>query len=413
MKEELRNHINNPKELEKLYRKDKSAFKQAFQVLYPEMENNIVLQVWYQRLNYESSGLSFGGRLDLLFVIIASVVAGIIAKIPMYTEIDADFFYPRNLGFIVFPLLILYFAKKQTQNVTKLLVISIASIISVLYINLLPNTESDTTVLACIHLPLFLWVILGYTFVGEQVNDFKKRFDFLRFNGDLIIMTGLILIAGALLTGITLGLFSLINIRIHDFYFEYIVIGGASASPIVGAYLVYTNPQLVNKVSPVIAKVFTPLVLITLLAYLIAIVYTGKDPYSDRDFLFFFNLLLVAVMAIILFSVAETSKQNKNKAVFIMLLLLSVLTIVVNGIALSAIVFRISEWGITPNRITVLGGNLLILTNLLMVAVNLFKASKHPQKIELVEKNIAQFLPVYSIWTMVVLFLFPLLFGFK
>lgn len=413
MKEELRNHINNPKELEKLYRKDKSAFKQAFQVLYPEMENNMILQVWYQRLNYETSGLSFGSRLDLLFVIVASVVAGIIAKIPMYTEIDPDFFYPRNLGFIVFPLLILYFAKKQTQNVTKLLVISIASIISVLYINLLPNTESDTTILACIHLPLFLWVILGYTFVGEQVNDFKKRFDFLRFNGDLIIMTGLILITGALLTGITLGLFSLINLRIHDFYFEYIVIGGAFASPIVGAYLVYTNPQLVNKVSPVIAKVFTPLVLITLLAYLIAIVYTGKDPYRDRDFLFFFNLLLVAVMAIILFSVAETSKQNKSKAVFIMLFLLSVLTIIVNGIALSAIVFRISEWGITPNRLTVLGGNLLMLTNLLMVAVNLFKASKYPQKIELVEKNIAQFLPVYSIWTMVVLFLFPLLFGFK
>ncbi|MEX2568811.1 MAG: hypothetical protein WD431_22910, partial [Cyclobacteriaceae bacterium] len=38
------------------------------------------------------------------------------------------------------------------------------------------------------------------------------------------------------------------------------------------------------------------------------------------------------------------------------LLLLSAVTIIVNGITLSAILFRISEWGITPNRAAVLGG---------------------------------------------------------
>lgn len=413
MQQEILNNINHPSQLEKLYRQDKSAFKNAFNQLYPEMDNTPITEVWNERLNYETEGISFGSKTEILFIVIASVVAGLIAKIPMYTSIDADFFYPRNMAFIVFPLLTFYFAWKQKQSVSKTIPIFIAFILSLIYINGLPNTNSDTTLLACIHLPLFLWTVLGYTFVGRKLKDYKERFNFLRYNGDLVIMTGLMLIAGGLLTAITLGLFTLIDIRIEEFYFEYIVVGGLAASPLVGTYLVRSNPQLVNKVSPVIAKVFTPLVLITLVAYIIAIVYTGKDPYRDREFLLIFNLLLIGVMAIILFSVAETTKNAKTKVTTILLLLLSSVTIIVNGIALSAIVFRISEWGITPNRLAVLGGNILILTNLLLVAYKLFRASRNRVGLEQVEKTIAKFLPVYSIWTILVVFVFPVLFGFR
>lgn len=189
-------------------------------------------------------------------------------------------------------------------------------------------------------------------------------------------MTSIILIAGALMAGITLGLFRLIEIRVEEFYFQYIGIWGLAASPIVATYLVQVNPQLVNKVSPVIAKIFTPSVLVTLLIYLTAIIITGKDPYNDREFLLIFNMLLLGVMAIIFFSIAERSKNSSSKISTLMLLGLSIVTIIINGIALSAILFRISEWGITPNRLAVLGGNILILTNLLLVTYRLFKTVK-------------------------------------
>jgi hypothetical protein len=166
-------------------------------------------------------------------------------------------------------------------------------------------------------------------------------------------------------------------------------------------------------VSPVVAKVFTPLVLIMLVVYLAAMVITGKDPYNDREFLLIFNLLLVGVMAIILFSVAETPKDGKNQTALLMLFLLSLVTIIVNGIALSAIIFRISEWGITPNRLAVLGANLLILSNLLIVAYRLFRSLKHPSELVAVENSIAAFLPVYAAWTIIITFFFPVLFGFR
>jgi hypothetical protein len=314
----------------------------------------------------------------------------------------------------VFPFLAAWFAWKQNMQLKRMLIVAAAFVISAIYINMLPDNDgSDTLMLACIHLLIFLWAVVGLAFVGNETGNNRRRLDFLSYNGDLVVMTTIILIAGALLAGVAYGLFELIDVPLEDFYANYLLIWGLPAAPIVGTYLVRTNPQLVSKVSPVIARVFTPLVLATLVIYLVAVVYTGKDPYNDRDFLLVFNLLLAGVMAIILFSITETSKNSAGKTGNILLFLLSVVTNVVNGIALSAILFRISEWGITPNRLAVLGSNLLILINLLVVTYRLFKSVKNMDELTRAEHSIAAFLPVYAIWALLVTFFFPVLFGFR
>ena len=414
MTNEIKTNLDNPEQLERLYRDNKTSFKRSFNTIYPEIRETATAQFWNARLNFEHDEISWGTRRELAFIIIASLVAGLIAKIPDFTGLKPDYFYPRNIGFIVFPLLAAYFAWKHKIQGKSILIASAVFLISGIYINLLPNNDrSDSLILACIHLPLVLWSTLGFTFVGDKLNNNQRRLDFLRYNADLLVMTTIIVIAGALLTAVTFGLFSLIDIKIEEFYSRYIGIWGLAAAPIVGTYLVQTNPQLVNKVSPIIAKVFTPLVLVTLVVYLVALVFTGKDPYNDREFLLIFNLLLIGVMAIILFSISETSKNAGSKIDIILLLALSIVTVIVNGVALSAIVFRISEWGLTPNRLAVLGGNILILTNLLIVTYRLFKTVKDNNEIEKVENSIASFLPVYCIWTIFVTFLVPVLFNFK
>lgn len=414
MKEEIINNLDNPRQLEKLYRDNKATFKREFNLIFTDIQESPTAQIWNERLNFENEEISWGTSNELTFVIVASLIAGLIAKIPEFTAIKADFFYPRNIAFIIFPFLTAYFSWRQNIPLKKLLTVSVAILVSVFYINILPdNPKSDTLILACIHLPLFLWAVLGFTFVGDNLKNYHKRLDFLRYNGDLVVMTTIILLAGILLTVVTLGLFNLIDVRMEEFYFQYIVVMGLAASPIVGTYLVQANPQLVNKVSPVIAKVFTPLVLLTLIIYLLAVIGTGKDPYNDRDFLLIFNMLLIGVMAIILFSIAETSKNSESKVGTWLLLGLAIVTVIVNGIALSAILYRISEWGITPNRLAVLGGNILILTNLVIVTYRLFKTIKDSNEKDNIEKSIATFLPIYSIWTIIVTFFFPIIFNFK
>ncbi|MCC9168038.1 hypothetical protein [Pontibacter harenae] len=414
MKNEILTNMQDPGQLERLYRDNKLAFKKEFNALYPALKDNTLANFWKERLNYESEEISWGTGGELLFVVVLSLLAGTVAKLPAFLPVGEEFFYPRNISFIVFPLLAAYFAWKNQLQVKFIFFIAGAVLISVIFINSLPNSDtSDTLILSCIHLPLFLWAVLGVAFVGNKQNNHEMRLGFLRYNGDLIVMTTLILIAGGLMTGITIGLFSLIGFDIESLYFEYVGIFGVAAAPIVGTYLTQVNPHLVNKVSPVIAKIFCPLVLVMLTIYLVAIVLTGKDPYNDREFLLIFNTLLIGVMAIIFFSVAETSKGSSSKAGTLVLLLLSVVTIVVNGIALSAIVFRISEWGITPNRAAVLGGNILILINLLLVMVMLYKVFTKKADITEVGKQIAMFLPIYAVWAVIVTFIFPLLFGFR
>ena len=414
MKSDILFNIDNPKQLEKLYRKNKSDFKQQFSMIYPQLKDNKIADFWNERLNYESDEVYWGTGRDISFVILASIIAGIIAKLPAILNLDEEFFYTRNIAFIVLPILSTYFAWKNKANTKSIFFIAGAILISLFYINFLPDQrKSDSLLLACIHLPLFLWCVLGYAFTGGSLTNNEKRLDFLRYNGNLAVMTGLILIAGVILTGATIGLFALIDLNIEKFYFENVVIFCVAASPIVGTYLTETNPQIVNKVSPLIAKIFSPLVLITLIAYLAAIVISGKDLYNDREFLLTFNALLIGVMAIIFFSVAGTSRPSKNYAETLILFLLSVLTVIVNGIALSAILFRISEWGITPNRIAVLGGNILMLTNLILVTIKLLKALRNKTDKTEVAAAIGLFLPVYAAWAFLVTFLLPAVFGFK
>lgn len=414
MKEEILNNLDNPGQLEALYRVNRTQFKKEFNQIYESVQHHTTAQIWNERLNYGGEELSWGSPNELKFVIFVSLMAWGIAKIPDLTGISADFFYPRNISFIVFPWLTIYFFRNQSHQIKQRIAVAVTVILaSALFINYLPdNDQSDTLILSCIHLPLILWAVMGIAYAGNNVNSYQKRLDFLQFNGELAVMTGLIVAAFGLFTAITMGLFELIDLDIEEFYGKNILILGLAAAPIVATYLVQTNPQLVNKVSPVIAKIFTPIVLVTLTIYLIAIVYTGKDPYNDREFLLVFNALLIGVMAIILFSIAGSSKNSSTRMAAGVLLALSSVTIILNGIALSAILFRISEWGITPNRLAVFGANSLIFTNLLFIAIGLFKMLTHKTGADQVGNRIAMFLPAYLIWVIIVTFIFPFVFGF-
>jgi hypothetical protein len=414
LKEEIRIHRNDYRQLERLYRANKSQFKREFSSVYPDLEGSPLAEFWRERLYHESDDIHWGTRGELFAVLLAALLAGSLAKLPSVFGIDESFFYPRNIGFIVFPLLMAYFAWHNRLSPGKTAFVAGTTLLGLVFINMLPDVrQSDTLVLSCIHLLLVLWCVFGFAFTGGADTGIEKRLLFLKYNGDLVVMTTLILLAGGIMTGVTIGLFSLIGFSIERFFFENIVVFGLPIAPIVGAYLTQSNPQLVEKISPVIAKIFSPLVLVMLVIYLGTMIYSGKDPYNDREFLVIFNALLVGVMAIIFFSVSGTSNPTKNGSGVWVVFLLSVVTVIINSIALSAILFRISEWGITPNRAAVLGGNILILANLVLVMAKLYKTLSQKTEINEAGNAIAFFLPVYFFWAAVVTFLFPFLFAFK
>ncbi|MEY3577987.1 MAG: hypothetical protein RL394_1572 [Bacteroidota bacterium] len=406
-------NINQPGEIEKLYRKNKNTFAKAFESAYPNIKENAIAQVWHERLHYKQEEISWGKKNEMIVVVIVALTAGLMAKLPEIFSINEERFYSRNIAFLIFPFLIAYFSWKNKQTTRQLILPVISIVLAIIYINMLPGKkETDAIILACIHLPFMLWAIAGYTFIGGDIKDAQKKIGYLRFNGDFVVMSALIVLSGIIFSGLTIGLFDIIHVDITTIYFQYIVIFGLAAVPVVGTYLVLNNPQLVNKISPVIARIFTPFVLVTLLIFISSVIYTGNYPYDDRNALMIFNGLLIGVMALILFSVSEVTKNTKSRANLAILLGLSALTIVINGIALSAILFRLQEFGVTPNRIAVLGANLLILVNLSLVSYKLFRIVMNKGEIEDLEKSMTIMLPVYGIWACIVSFGFPLLFDF-
>ena len=118
-------------------------------------------------------------------------------------------------------------------------------------------------------------------------------------------------------------------------------------------------------------------------------------------------------MAIIIFSVSEMTANRKYRFSEITLFALSVIALIIDLVALSAILYRLGEFGFTPNRTAVLGSNLLISGNLFLIMIDLYRVNFSGRDIKQVELTIARYLPVYALWTVFVVFGLPWIFGLK
>lgn len=418
MKERIKEHINNPEKLEQLYRDDRNAFESGFEGVYSEIEKSELSKFWKIRLDYNKlpDKIKKSNMLDIFILISVCLITGFLIKIPNIFNVRmAEVFYLKNAGIIVFSGLTIYVVwTNKVFDLKRLTFIIITFLILTIYVNILPAvTDSDSINLVYIHLPLLMWCIFGLVFIDFNLKDKSKRIEYIRYNGDLAILMAIMVIAGGMLTGITIGLFDAIGLDIENFYMKNIVIVGAVSVPIVATYITKNYTVLTNKIAPVIANIFSPLVLLTAIIFLVALVISGKDPYSDRDFLLIFNIMLLGVMAVIVFSISETSTTRKQKFNEMILFILSIITLIIDLIALSAIFYRLGTFGITPNRLAVLGSNILILGNLALIIIDLYKVNFKKVLIGKVELTIAKYFPVYLIWILFVLFGIPLIFGLK
>jgi len=414
MKHRIADHINDAEILENLYQENKREFTLYFAEATNDLDSELI-RFWKIRLAHETETENKTIRIaDLAAIIIISLITGILVKLPhIFSHINEEWFYMRNLAILVFNGLIVYtFWQNRFSDWKKLLGYGLVVATLLVFVNFMPSPEGHSVIIAFIHVPLFLWCVFGLAWLSFDYKNVDKKISFIRFNGELLIMTGLILLAGGLLSAVTIGLFSVIGEDIAEFYMKNIAIFGAVAAPILSFYLINIYPNLTNKIAPVIARVFTPLVLITLVVYLISLVFSESRILEDRDLLILFNVMLLAVMAIIVFSISELNKTKSSKANVLILFILATVTIAINTIALIAIITRVAE-GFTPNRTVVLVTNVLIFINLILITKDLFKAYKQPAYLPSVEKTVARYLTVYFAWTLVAIFILPFVFGFE
>jgi len=416
MLEEIKSNLGNPEELEKLYRSDRKSFKASFDDLYKESPGSDLVKFWRVRLDYGNSAEVFKGisRSEILVVLAICLVTTFFIKLPAIAGLpDNEVFYMKNAALIVFLGVTLYSLWiNRITDISKLLMTAAVFTVPAVYLNLLPSTApSDAVGLVYMHFPFMMLFIYSVIFNRFDFTDPGKRISFIRYLGDLAVFYAMIAIAGMILTVITMGLFKSIGLHVEQFYMENIALSGAVAAPVIASYLIEKFPSLVNRIASLIALIFSPVVLLTLLVFLSTMIITGKDPYNNRDFLFIFNVMLLGVMAIIIFSVSETSVIKFRKFNAIILLLLTIVSIIIDLFALSAIFYRLSAFGLSPNRLAVVVSNILVLVNLGMIMPGLIRINFRGEGFSGVETIIAKYLPVYLVWIVFVVFCFPLIFG--
>ncbi|MFF2885979.1 DUF4153 domain-containing protein [Paenibacillus sp. NPDC057967] len=405
-------NMDNPHELERLFREEPDLFKKSFSYAWEQNPDSQVLAVWQERLHFKETENTEKPPFILKkvwFIGILAILAGISTRLLFhYTEQEA--IAPINLIFGILPFIAVYFVYHKPANRKLIYILSSLFLLSGIYLNLLPLDDKDSIIMAYLHLPIFLWVVMGLAFTGNEYGRGSARLAYLKFNGEFSILYACMAICGMILTAITMQLFQFIGTDISEFYFRNVVLFGAAALAVVAAYLVTRDTKLAKHIAPYIAKIFSPLVLATLLVYLLAVIWIGKNPFLDRNFLLLFNGVLLSVLAVTIFTITERGTgEKKNVSDYISFALIA-LALIIDGIALSAIVFRLSSYGITPNRMAVLGVNLLIFANLIWIILSYVRFMGNKAGPIAIQDAVTKYLPVYGVWAALVTFTFPLIF---
>ena len=358
---------------------------------------------------------------DELFVILSLAAAAALAvKVPalfghpINPNENFPLFYARNASLFVFPLLTLYFMWKRGSDLVRGSWFAMAFAAGAVLANVFPfPSRSDTEVLTVLHLPIALWLTVGFAYVRGRWFDDGGRMNFVRFSGELAIYYVLIALGGFVVILFTFMMFRAIEMNPDWFVAGWLIPCGAAGAVLIGSWLVEAKQSVIENMAPVLTRLFTPLFTMLLLVFLATMAWTGSPINVKREVLIGFDLLLAVVVGLVLYAASARDPQAPADFFDGLQLVLVVSALVVDGVALYAIAARISEFGFTPNRVAALGENIILLVNLTWSAWLYARFLRHRSSFAVLERWQIAYLPVFSVWAALVVLVFPPLFGYR
>jgi hypothetical protein len=378
-------------------------------------------RLWKQLVVSPGDGASSSptAHRDTVAAVGLATAAAVALKIPelfgKHMSDDADMsFYLHNITLFVLPFLAAFFALKRGMQRNAWYLLAVPFIAAGFIMNLLPfASDGNTEHLSAIHLPIALWLAIGFAYVGGLWRSHEQRMNFVRFSGEWFIYYVLIALGGGALVGITLFIFRAIGLNAESTVQQWIIPCGAVGGVLIAAWLVEFKQSVIESMAPVLTLLFTPLFTVLLLVFVATMVWTGTVINMQREVLIGFDLLLVLVLGLLLYAISARDPQLPPGGFDRLRLLLVLCALVVDAIALWAMVERTSEFGWTPNKTAALGLNVLLLVNLGWSAVlyALFLTKRAPFN-RLVHWQTA-YLPAFGIWAWIVVALFPVIFKYQ
>ncbi|MFA5859724.1 MAG: hypothetical protein WC955_11750 [Elusimicrobiota bacterium] len=425
MKQKILDNIITPEYLEKSYREAPVEFKNSIEELYKENPGNQLVKFWYIRLFYTDSTKDKKKNetfLLLVLILLSSVILQFSDILKIFgVQYTQNQYLTANFSFPFIIVAMIYFFINFATKTRDIIVISAVILLTVIYINVLyvlnmTGTRYPASVLIALYdLPLFLWLLIGTVFEDKTLLDYKKWIGYIKINGELMVV-GTILSSGFLVVFLLCMVLISSIFRLHfrtDIVAELTWPYFVSAPPILAVYLVLRNRDSLKKFIDNLAKIFNPVMLIFVSIYLALIISSKQNPFEDRNIFIILNIISLIILAISIFTYVEKDMEKLSQVEKVINISSICLTLIIDLIALSATVYRLKSFGFTPNRITVLIANLLILINLAGILYNLIKIQLKKIDQEVLQIWIGKYMIVYLIWTAIVVFIFPAIFGFK
>ncbi|WP_158842349.1 permease prefix domain 1-containing protein [Saccharothrix deserti] len=355
-------------------------------------------------------------RRDLLTMALCAAGAAASIKVPelfgMSLEEDGAFYGP-NVGLFVLPWLAAFLAWRRHATKALIGVLLALFALGAVAANAYPLADdSQSVVLTGIHLPIALWFVVGLAYVADDVRAPRRRMDFIRFTGEWFVYYVLIALGGGVLIAFVFGTFEAIGISPEGFIAQWVLPCGAAAAVVVAGWLVEAKQSVVENIAPVLTRLFTPLFTAALLAFLVTLGVTSGGIDVEREALILFDLLLVVVLALLLYSISARDPLAPPGLFDKLQLALVVSALVIDVLVLLEITGRITEYGTTPNKAAALGENVILLANLAWSAWLLLGLVRRRTPFAVLERWQTAYLPVYATWAWIVVLVFPPLFNY-
>lgn len=248
--------------------------------------------------------------------------------------------------------------------------------------------DAQFRLLVAVHLPILSWGAVGICILGLS-SEAHQRFSFLIKSIEIFVIAGLFLLSGMVFGVITMGLFTALSVDIPELIIRLATVGGAGLIPLLAiavGYDPFSSPseqdfaQGLGKLIATLPRLLLPLSLIVITIYIFVIPFSFLQPFTDRDVLIVYNVMLFAVMGLLVGATPIKPDDISPRLSHYLRLgfsTLCALVILVSIYALSATVYRAILNGLTMNRLTIIGWNTI---NISLLSLLLIKAIKHKQK---------------------------------
>jgi hypothetical protein len=371
-------------------------------------------RLWKQLLRGDDAEptLASTGVFEALAFAVGAAVAIQAARLAAHVPEEESTWFVRNLSLFVLPFLAAYFARRRHLDVRHWIVTAAPFVLAALIVNVYPyGTDSDTEILVSLHLPVVLWFVVAYPYMGGTIRSHERRMDFVRFTGEWFIYYVLIALGGGVLMGLTAAILEPAGFD-PEWIPQWILPSGAAGAVVVAAWLVESKQRVVENMAPVLTMLFTPLFALMLAGATVVYAVTGLGDAFDRDLVGVFDALLVVVLALVLYGMSAREPSTSPDWMDRIQLVAVVSALALDLMVIGSVIARIGDLGFTANRTAVLGLNLVLLVNLVGAAWLSARFLTGRSRLHRLERWQTGYLPVLALWAATVVVVLPPLFSF-